>query len=182
MKRRLATIAAAGTAVLALTGLAACGNADEHPGVEEPAREGLAIPVDGVDYNVFITRQLNPEIQPDVSYYEGEASEGNTLYGVFVQVCNNGDEPAEPIDEFHIRDNQGTEIEQLELPEENVFAYRATELQPGECIPEDGSINQLGPTAGALLVFEMPLETTENRPLELEIEGAEETKAVELDL
>ena len=45
---------------------------DEHePGVEEPAREGLAIHVGGIDYNVFITRELNLEITPDKAYYEG---------------------------------------------------------------------------------------------------------------
>ena len=31
---------------------------------------------------------------------------------------------------------------------------------------------QLGPTAGSMLLFKLPLENTENRPLELEIEGA----------
>jgi hypothetical protein len=167
-------------AALALA-LSACGNADEEPGLDEPAREGLAIPVDGVDYNVFITRQLNPSIQPDEAYFAEEPQPGNALYAVFIEACNNGDEPAEAVDEFVIHDNQGDEIEQLELPEDNVFAYRGGELEPGECIPEVGSVSQLGPNAGALLVFEIPLEQTENRPLELEIEG-EETKAVELDI
>ena len=180
MHPRLARTASLTLAALAL-GLSACGNADEEPGVHEPAREGLAIPVDGVDYNVFITRQLNPEIQPDISYYPEEPEPGAALYGVFLEACNNGEEPAEAVEEFVIHDNQGDEIEPVELPEDNVFAYRPRELEPGECIPEVGSISQLGPNSGALLVFEIPLEQTENRPLELEIEG-EETKAVELDI
>ena len=37
---------------------AACGEADVEQGVEEPAREGLAVDMGGIDYNVFITRQL----------------------------------------------------------------------------------------------------------------------------
>ena len=181
MHPRPAQLAAAALAALALTAFSACGNADEHPGEDEPAREGLAIPVDGIDYNVFITRQLNPEIQPDISYYPEEPAPGNALYGVFIEACNNGEEAAEAVEEFVIHDNQGDQIEPVELPEDNTFAYRARELQPGECIPEVGSINQLGPTAGSLLVFEIPFEQTENRPLELEIEG-EETKIVELDI
>jgi hypothetical protein len=30
---------------------------------------------------------------------------------------------------------------------------------------------QLGPTGGAMLLFKLPLQTTENRPLELEVQG-----------
>jgi hypothetical protein len=42
-------------------------------------------------------------------------------------------------------------------------------LAPGECIPEEGSIPDTAPTGGALLVYELPLEAAENRPLELRI-------------
>jgi hypothetical protein len=178
---RLKTPAAAALASLALVGPAGCG--EEEPGVDEPAREGLAIPVDGVDYNVFITRQINPRIEPDKAYYKGPPpAQGSTLYGVFVQVCNTSDEPRQPTEHFKVRDNQGEEFEPRELPEDNDFAYRPQRLDPGECIPAEGSINQLGPTAGSLLLFELPLPVTENRPLELELEGEHETKAVELDL
>ena len=45
-------------AALAAGVRAACG--DEEPGVTEPAREGLALPLDGVDYNVFITAPAEP--------------------------------------------------------------------------------------------------------------------------
>ena len=70
---------------LALTAaaLAACGEADVEQGVEEPAREGIAVPLDGVDYNVFITRQLNTRIPPDTAYVDEEVEQGRdeTLYG-----------------------------------------------------------------------------------------------------
>ena len=59
---------------------------------------------------------------------------------------------------------------------------RAT-LHPDECIPEAGSVAQLGPTAGSMLLFKLPLENTENRPLELEIEGeGDEALTFELDI
>ena len=51
-------------------GAAACGEADTKQGVDEAAREGLALPLDGIEYNVFITRELNPRITPDKSYVE----------------------------------------------------------------------------------------------------------------
>jgi hypothetical protein len=80
-------------------------------------------------------------------------------------------------------DNQGNEFEPEELPEENHFAYHARELLPDECIPEAGSVAQLGPTAGSMLLFRLPLANTEYRPLELEIEGSgDEHLTFELDI
>lgn len=165
--RRL--VAFACLAVLAL-GASACG--DEEPGVDEPAREGLALELDGVDYNVFITRQLNPAIPPDDAYVEApEPEPTDTLYGIFLQTCNTSDEPQGTAEEFMIVDAQGNEFEPDELPLNNRFAYHPRELLPQECIPEAGSVAQLGPTAGSMLLFTLPLENTEYRPLELEING-----------
>ena len=166
-------------------GAASCGNADEEPGVDHPAREGLALDLAGVEYNVFITRQLNTRIPPDDAYVEEgtEPEEGETLYGVFLQACNNSNEAHETVDEFKIIDNQGNEFEPEELPEDNKFAYHPRELLPDECIPEIGGVAQLGPTAGSMLLFRLPLENTEYRPLDLEIQGeGEEHITFELDI
>jgi hypothetical protein len=164
-------------------GAGACGN-DEKQGVDEPAREGLALPLDGVDYNVFITRQLNQKIPADDAFYEGpEPDPDETLYGVFLQACNNSDEARQTVDNFKVVDNQGNEFEPEELPEENKFAYAPADLNPQECIPEAGSVAQLGPSAGAMLLFRLPLQTTENRPLELELQGeGDEHLTFELDI
>ena len=159
-------------AVLA-AGATACGNADKKLGVDEPAVEGLALPLDGIDYNIFITRELNPRITPDKSYVEpGTAPDAtHTLYGVFLQACNRGKDSSQTADRFKIVDNQGNEFEPEPLPQSNDFAYQPQVLAPDECIPEAGSVAQLGPTAGAMLLFRLPLANTEYRPLELEIEG-----------
>jgi hypothetical protein len=177
--RRLAMVAC----VLGLSvGVAACG--EDEPGVDEPAREGLALDLDGVDYNVFITRQLNPEIPPDDTYYTGpEPAPDETLYGVFIQACNNSDERRATVDSFKVVDSQGNEFEPEQVEAGSVIAYEAGELDPKECIPEAGSLAQLGPEAASMLLFKLPLRITENRPLELEIEGeAEEKLTFELDL
>jgi hypothetical protein len=165
----------------ACAGLAACG--EEHPGVDEPAREGLALELDGVDYNVFITRQLNPRVPPDGAYVTDEAPAGEVLYGVFIQVCNHSNEAHETVSDFVVKDNQENEFSPEQLPTDNAFAYSPRTLNPDECIPEAGSVAQLGPTAGSMLLFQLPLETTENRPLELELEGESgETLTFELDI
>jgi hypothetical protein len=155
-----------------VVGLTACGNKDEEQGVDEPAREGLALDLDGLDYNVFITRELNIKIPPDDAYFDGpEAEKGETLYGVFVQVCNNSKDTRQAVDSFMITDNQGNEFEPEALPEDNQFAYHPGEVLPDECLPEAGSVAQLGPSAGLMLLFRLPLANTEYRPLELEIQG-----------
>jgi hypothetical protein len=166
-------------------GAVACGEADVEQGVDEPAREGLAVPLDGLDYNVFITRELNTRIPPDDAYVVPgtEPEPGETLYGVFIQVCNHSKETHETVDSFKIVDNQGNEFEPEELPEDNHFAYQARELMPDECMPEAGSVAQLGPTAGSMLLFRIPLDNTEFRPLELEVEGTgDEHLTFELDI
>jgi hypothetical protein len=159
-------------------GAAACGEADTEQGVDEAAREGLAIELDGVEYNVFITRQLNTRIPPDDAYVEEgiEPDADETFYGVFLQACNRSDETHETVDDFKIVDNQGNEFEPEELPEDNQFAYHPRELLPDECIPEAGSVAQLGPSAGSMLLFRLPLANTEYRPLELEVQGSGDDK------
>ena len=186
---RLKRTAACLLALASAAAFSACGKGVE-PGVDEPAREGLAIDVGGVTYNVFLTRELNPSITPDQAYYNGKPpGKGRTLYGVFLQACNEGPEARMATDDFHVEDNQGNEFEPLELDEENAFAYHPRMLAKGDCIPADGSVAQLGSTAGAMLLFEFPLESTENRPLELDIRaphehtsGKYESKQIELDL
>jgi hypothetical protein len=178
-------VAACALAVAALLALSACGHPSEEAGIEEPAREGLAIPIGGAYYNVFQTRQLNLATVPDKAYYQGEPpAKDQTLYGVFIQVCNNGEKPVDTAESFTVLDNQGTEFEPLGLPEDNAFAYHARTLEPDQCIPEVGSVAQLGPTAGSMVLFEIPLDVTENRPLELEVEAPDgsEERTFELDL
>jgi len=183
--RRKTTVAACAL-TLAFGGvLAGCGHADIEPGVDEAAREGLAVPLEGIEYNVFITRELNLKIPPDNAYYDGpQPGKGQTYYGIFLQACNKGDKPVTTTGTFKVKDNQEREFEPIELPEDNHFAYNPRTLEPDECIPEAGSVAQQGPTAGSMLLFKFPLQVTENRPLELEIEGTtpEEKRVFELDL
>jgi hypothetical protein len=179
MPRRLPILACA-LVFAALPGLSACN--DTEQGVDEPAREGLAIEMRGVTYNVFITRELNTKITPDKAYVSSEAPPGQALYGVFLQVCNVAGHGSPTASNFVITDNQDNTFYPKALPTDNAFAYHAKKLDPKECIPEIGSVAQLGPTAGSMLLFQLPLENTENRPLELEIEQDGEKRTFTLDI
>lgn len=175
-------------ALLAAALFAGCSKLEQGT-EDEPAREGLALDLAGIEYNVFITRELNPQIPPDNAYYKGPlAKKGEALYGVFLEACNNSTESLPTASSFKIIDNQGNEFEPAELPEENDFAYHPTELGPDQCQPEAGSVAQLGPTAGSMLLFRLPISNTDNRPLELEVQAPpaapdpEEKLIFELDI
>ena len=187
-RNRLKSTVACGLITLAFGGvLAGCGS-HEEPGVDEPAREGLTVDIAGVEYTVFLTRQLNLAITPDKAYYQGPpAGNDSALFGVFLTACNpeNSGESLTATSDFVVEDNQGNEFEPVELPEENEFGYHPVELAPADCIPAAGSVAEQGPTAASMLLFDFPLESTENRPLELTITGpagSGESKTVELDL
>ena len=184
LSRRLPSSAAALLLALVLPGLG-CGG----PSQEEAKREGLDIELGGISYNVFITRQLNLRDPEDADYFKGpDPAAGSTYYGVFLRACNAGERPAQAASSFKIVDTFGAEFEPVELPPDNVFAYRARQVAPEECIPVEASAAATGPTGGSLLVFELPVATGENRPLELEIlgfdpaAGKQEAIRVELDI
>lgn len=179
--------ATAAVAVVALLALGACGAEEE----DTAHREGLALPLEGITYNVFITRQLNLEDVEDRGYVEEleGAPPGSTYYGVFLEACNVSDEPLRTASTFRVVDTAGNEFEPLELDPDNPFAYDSELLEPEECLPAEGSVASAAPTGGALLIFEVPLEAAENRPLELEIvdgfdfaEGHPKELVFELDL
>ena len=178
---RTITLCAAALAALAL---AACGP-DEAERLHEPVREGLSVPLEGLDYTVFITRQLNLRDPEDKGYYAGdEAGPGKALYAVFVEACNDGKAPVQASQEFEIHDAQGGVFHPKVLPSDNPFAYKAGMVPPKNCIPARGSLASQGPASGAMLLFELPLEAAENRPLELVVtapEGGHEAK-FELDI
>lgn len=161
------------TALLCLLALSLGASACGEP--EEAFREGLAEELDGLEYNVFITRQLNPSITPDQAFYKGpDPGKGQTLYGMFIKVCNREKEAARsiPAEKFVIKDSQGAEFVPKPLPRDNDFAYNERTLQPEECTPAAGSVAQQQSSAGAMLLYQFPVENLENRPLELEIEGS----------
>ena len=58
-------------------------------------------------------------------------------------------------------------------PEVNVFGYVPRPLGPGELIPEVNSTAAGDPIRGALLLFKLPYDAFQNRPLEFRIQGPE---------
>jgi hypothetical protein len=177
------------TAALGGALLSGCGS---NPRENDAGREGLPEKIGKLEYNVYITRELNLKDVEDSGYYKGpEAPPGFALYGVFLTACNAATDPTPKIpasSDFTIVDTQGNRFKSLPVPADNVFAYHARPLQHKACIPKLGSLASSTPTNGSLLVFKLPLATLENRPLDLEIvsppdeTGRTEIGRIELDV
>ena len=103
---------------------------------------------------------------------------------MFIQACNHTDEPQTPTDFFKVKDNQDNEFLPVDAARRQpVRLPRRASWRPTSASREAGSVAQLGPAAASLLLFKLPLTTTENRPLELEIEGeGSEKLTYELDI
>jgi hypothetical protein len=194
MRRRMAlrrsTFVLLACALIGGWALSGCSNEREN----NAGREGLPKRVKHIDYNVYITRELNLKDAEDSGYYQGrEAPPGFALYGIFLTACNPSDNANGPhwlpSSNFKIEDTQGNVFRPLTLPASNIWAYRARPLKQNACIPRRGSLASSGPTNGSLLIFKLPLQTLENRPLDLIITsppnpstGKRESGRVELDI
>ena len=172
MRTRVATIVGL-LAVLALAvPVAGCGDDEEGEEVPE-AVEGEPLELGDLLYNVSITRFLNPNITEDMAYLEGapEEPQGMSYLGVFLQIKNETDEDVTSADHYAVVDGSHRVYEPSEL--ETEFS-----LDVGVTVPADGVVPRLdtvaaaGPTQGALLLFLVEDDVSEERPLELEVEDA----------
>ena len=168
---RLATLVL--LAALAL-GAAGCFNKEELTRLGET--EGIYVTVDGLKYQVQISRILDPSSSEDEAYLKGlpesetGPGEDEVWFAVFMRVENDGEETHGSAEEFVIRDTQDNEFEPIELdPEVNLYAYEPEELAPGRLIPELDSPAADNTIRGRLLLYKLKTESLGNRPVELEI-------------
>jgi hypothetical protein len=168
-------------AVLALSvGLLACDTSED---VDE-IREGVPVELGDLQYNVLFSRFLNPDDVEDREYLVGQpAPEPDQLYlGVFVQIINKNKESAETIPpEWILTDSEHNEY--LPLPSESPYALPLGDsIGAEDQAPALDSTAQVGPIEGSLVLFVIPDEATEDRPIELTIPGVGGPAKVELDV
>jgi hypothetical protein len=90
---------------------------------------------------------------------------------VFLEACNKSDKDAIASSSFYITDTQGGRFEPTSISTDNPFGYQGGVVPGKNCEPRRGSLAQQAPTSGSILLFQLPLAATENRPLELHIQG-----------
>ena len=189
LRRPLALLAA----LLASSGLAACGNhPDEQARVVHLANEGLYLRLGELTYQVQISRQLNPDDIEDRYYLKGVPAAQRQLkpnevwFGVFMRVENATGTALAPSGDIKIVDTQEAQYRPLKLDATNDFAYRPSDaIPPNDVLPVPDSPAYDSPIRGSLLLFKLTLTTLGNRPLELEIQGnrgAPQTGVIDLDV
>ncbi|HEV2858387.1 MAG TPA: hypothetical protein VGW80_08300 [Solirubrobacterales bacterium] len=167
-------------ALLALAvGVSACGYSSDS----KHTNEGEPLELGELEYNVTFSRYLNPNDTEDAAFLEGqkEAPKGESYFGVFFEVQNKSEEPQQLPSTLTITDADDQEYEVV--PSDSIFAlpFEGT-VGAEEQVPELDSPAQTGPIEGSVALFILPEEASENRPLTLHIEGAEEKGEVTLDL
>ena len=147
------------------------------------AQEQNTVALGGIRYRVTIFRQLNPRIAPDDALYEGSEPEGDTgIYAAFLTACNVSDDTRRSTREIRLEDAFGEAYPQLEAASESSFAYEASRLRPGECLPaEDTAADRAFP--GAAVLFGVPFDRLGNRPFVLELrDSGGSMRRIELDV
>jgi hypothetical protein len=165
-------------ALVAAVGASACGEEELAEAVE-----GQPIEIGGLEYNVQITRFLNPDDTEDAEYLLGQPppEPGTSYLGVFMVIENESEEALPSATGYTVIDTVGNEFE----PADSESAYA---LEIGAEVPAEGSIPipnttaATGPNHGSLLVFPVLDEVSDNRPLKLEITSAEGSGEVILDI
>lgn len=169
-------------ALLGAVPLAGCGEEEGADALE--SAEGEPLHLEHLIYNVAITRPLNPEETSDAQYLEGQPPEplGKSYLGVFLLITNEDDEEShESAAAYTVTDASGRKYEPVETASDYALDIGATVEADGRIPPPDTTASA-GPIQGAMLLFLVDDDVSDERPLELEIEGAEETGVVELDI
>ena len=181
MARTRGPISLLAVLVLGLCSLAfsACGSEDKLDIIE-----GEPVEIGELEYNVLFTRYLNPDDVEDGAYLEAQPpADPNSLYlGVFIQVENlNEDEKALLPTNLTVSDTDENTYNAL-FTESPYALELGTTVDGGGEIPEPDSVAAEGPIEGSLVLFQIPDEAAEKRPLKLVIPGLDGPAELELDI
>jgi hypothetical protein len=160
---------------LALVSLVAvgCGRGE---GVQTTAEtEGLYLDINGLKYQIQMSRYMNPADVEDREYFIGlpettpQPSADETWFGVWVRVENTSDEETRPsATRWEIHDTQENVYRPIPIdPEDNPFVYEPVDVPPKTVIPLPSTAAGQGPIQGNLLLFRLRTDSLQNRPLEL---------------
>ncbi len=180
MLRRSAALALAVTASL---GVSACGTEYNKGDQEKLAQsEATYLDLNGLKYQVQLSRQLNPRAVEDADYFRDLSPEASSLprgtiwFGVFIRVQNQSGKAIPSARTFLVADTQGNEFEPVES--QNVFAYRPETVRSRGYIPDPARLQAYAGSQGSLLLFKIPLASLDNRPLELTVKSPNDSRRV----
>jgi hypothetical protein len=173
---------------LALVGaVSACGNKTDK--TLTASTEGPYIDLGDLQYQVQISRQLNPYDIEDAAYLKGVTDTlgpGNVWFAVFVNVSNSSDKTQKPATTFEITDTQGNTYTPVSIDlKSNDYGYEPIPIPGKGVLPNPNSTAAQNSINGRLLLFKIPVSSLDNRPLQLKIhnpDNVQEVGTVNLDV
>jgi hypothetical protein len=166
---------------LALMGAVGCG--DE---ASKDVDEGIPLELGDLEFNVQLTRFLNPADPEDGEYMSGQQlppPPGKSYLAVFMTIKNTGDAAVRLPGAAQMSIVDTTGVSYQASPSSTDFAVPLGAPVPGGGdIPAPGTAGANGPTQGAIVLFLVDQGITENRPLDLEIQHQGETGSIKLDI
>jgi len=181
--------AACALALAAALAVSACGASNQRTAAAAE-NNGVYVTLDGISYQLQVSRELNQYGTEDSQYLAGVSSSDATLspdqiwYGVFLRAINSSHHTQTTSDTFKITDTQASD-DFTPVQANNPYVWKAQTLAPNdtEPIPESTAYN--GPTQGGLVLFKLSTSVYANRPLTLTIQGSggpTDTATISLDL
>src|SRR6478736_2997935 len=153
---------------------AGCGDKHEYNLAAET--EGEYVDVGNLVYQVQMSRFLNPGDREDREYLTGlpagtaPLTADETWFGVWMRVKNYSNDSLERATKMTVVDADGNRFEPIELEPSNVFSYQGGVNTADQVYPLPDTAAASGPIQGSLILFRLPNESLQNRPLRLEIE------------
>jgi hypothetical protein len=181
MRTRIAALALALMTAVVLAGtLSACG---DNGSEESVVAEGEPIQISDLQYNVQITRFLNPNDTEDSEYLVGlpPAPPGKEYLGVFMVITNDTDTPRPSATDFVVNDTLGNTYDWIKS--ESPYALEVgADVPARNQLPDVDSTAGTGPNQGSLLIFLVSDSVSDNRPLEMDIKTFGGDGKVTLDI
>jgi hypothetical protein len=183
------------SALLAVLALSACG--DSHTKVTTGTYAGESganapyLNVGPLVYEVQLSRELNPANSEDATYLQGltptqsRLEPGQEWFAVFMQVYNNTNNPHPAATNMAITDTQENSYTPILPSAVNQFAYRGGIVPAKNQIPLPGTIADVDPAEGLVMLYKIQIVSLDNRPLELKIvnpNNPSESASAELDV
>jgi hypothetical protein len=166
-------------AALAFAGaVSACGEEEETEVVE-----GEPIEVAELEYNVGLTRFLNPDDNEDAEYLVGQRplEPGTSYLGVFLTIENQTEDPQPSAHKYTVHDTLDTEYDTVDS--KSPYALEIAADVPAESeLPLPDTTAATGPNHGSLLIFLVDDQVSENRPLTLGVQTSAGSGEVVLDI
>lgn len=183
-RHRVFSVVAALAAVVLLS---ACGGKAETTTNASADNNGIYVSLNGVDYQLQISRELNQYSAEDHDYLAGVGNHPpgaqQLWYGVFLRAVNESHQSRTTADKFDIRDTQGNVYNPVAVnPSTNQYVWTAQTLAPLATEPLPDTTASLGPTQGALILFKLNTTVYSDRPLTLEIHSGSQTATISLNL